>query len=235
MGFCINVEEVSGEEISPGVLKRTLLTPEKTGRGPSGDLIVTHYTLYEGGILKLDHKGVEFQDYVICGSVLFGRRYVHGNTTIFVPSGRSHTYIHSGESEARILSITYSVPHPNHKWSKTRVATFTETYEQQLMTEEYHGLTGAHRFHALDVQTWDRDPHTNPEEIAYFMRGEGEVLIDDTWYKVKAGSLAYSEEGALHGIKNVKGDGYSLQYFVMEFAEQDKMWSLRGYKPNITY
>lgn len=234
MGFCINIDEVSGVEISPGVIRRVLLKPEQTGRGPSGDLTVTHYTLTDGGVLKLDEKGVEYQDYVVSGSVLFGRRYLHGNTTIFAPSGGSHTYFHAGESEARIVSTTYSVPHPNHRWCKTRVAALTETYEQQLMTEEFHGLIGAHRFHALDVQTWDRDSHTNPEETAYFMRGEGEMLVGEILYKVRPGSLVYAEEGAIHSIRNSKGDGHSLQYYVMEYTEQDKMWNQRGHNSKIT-
>lgn len=235
MGFCINVDEVPGDEVSPGVIKRVLLKPEQTGRGPPGDLTTTHYTLKNGGVLNLDEHGVEYQDYIVSGSVLFGRRYIHGNTTVFAPSGGSHIYTHAGESEARIVSTTYSVPHPSHRWCKTRVAKLTEEYEQQLMTEEFHSLTGAHRFHALDVQTWDRDPHTNPEETAYFLRGEGEMLVGETWYKVRPGSLVYAEEGAIHGIRNAMGDGYSLQYYVMEYTEQDKMWSLRGHNPKITY
>jgi mannose-6-phosphate isomerase-like protein (cupin superfamily) len=235
MGYCVNVEEVSGEEISPGVIKRVLLKPENTGYGPPGDLTVTHYTLRDGGVLTLEEPGVEYQDYIVSGSVLFGRKYIHGNTTIFSPSGGSHSFTHAGESEAKIVSTTYTVPHPTHKWCKTRMATFTEDYEQQLMNEEFHGLAGAHRFHAIDIQAWDREPHTNPEETAYFMRGTGEMLVGDTWYKVKPGSLVYSGEGETHAIRNSKGDGFSLQYYVMEYAEQDKMWSLRGHDPKIKY
>lgn len=235
MGFCINVDDIPGEEISPGVIKRVLLKPEQTCRGPPGDLKVAHYTLTDGGVLKLDEQGVEYQDYIVSGSVLFGRRYIHGNTTVFAPSGGSHTYIHAGESEARIVSTTYSIPHPSHRWCKTRVATLIEEYEQQLMTEEFHALTGAHRFHAIDVQTWDRESHTNPEETAYFMRGIGEMLVGETWYKVRPGSLVYVEEGAHHAIRNTDERRRPLHYYVMEYTEQDKMWSLRGHDPRISY
>ena len=228
MGFCVNVDEVPGEEIAPGVVKRVLLNPENTGRGPTGDLTVAHYVLTEGGVLTLEEPNVEYQDYVVSGTALFGRRYVHANTTIFVPSGKEHSYVHAGESELRIVSTTYSVPYPSHEWCKTRMAQLTEPYEQQLMTEEYHALTGAHRFHAIDVQTWDREEHTNPEETAYFMRGTGEMRVGDEWFRVRPGSLVYSEEGAIHAIRNTDEKGRPLQYYVMEYVEQDRMWRQRG-------
>ena len=80
--------------------------------------------------------------------------------------------------------------------------------------------------HAIDIQAWDRGPHTNPEETAYFMRGTGEMLVGETWYKVKPGSLVYSGEGETHAIKNTKKDGFSLQYYVMEYAEQyPRVWN----------
>jgi mannose-6-phosphate isomerase-like protein (cupin superfamily) len=230
MAFCINVDEVSGEEVSPGVIKRVLLKPAQTGRGPPGDLTVTHYTLTDGGILTLEEPDVEYQDYIICGSALFGRRYIHGNTTVFVPANGKHAYFHAGEGELRIISTTYAVPHPSHRWCKTRVAQLTQEYEQQLMTEEYHALTGAHRFHAIDVQTWDREEHTNPEETAYFLRGTGEMRAGDEWYPVRPGSLVYVEEGAIHEIRTVNEKGHPLQYYVMEYTEQDKMWSQRGHR-----
>ena len=230
MGFCINVEEVPEEEISLGVVRRILLNPENTGRGPPGDLKVTHYTLTKGGILEFDDKGVEFQHFIISGSTLFSKQYLHSNYTVFIPTDRKHRFIHAGESELRIISTTYSTPRPSHIWCKTRIAMLSEPYEQQLMTEEFHALTGAQRLHAIDIQTWDRDPHTNPEETAYFLRGKGEMLVGDTWYKVRPGSLVYSEEGAIHGVKNTDEKSYSLQYYVMEYTEQDKMWSQRGYR-----
>jgi mannose-6-phosphate isomerase-like protein (cupin superfamily) len=103
------------------------------------------------------------------------------------------------------------------------------------MTEEFHALTGAHRFHAIDIQSWDRTEHTNPEETAYFLRGTGEMRVHDKWFKVKPGTLVYSEEGAIHAIKNTNPEGLPLQYFVMEYTEQDKMWSQRGFNPKSSY
>ena len=235
MSFCINVEDVDGIEIAQGVMKRVLLTPENTGRGPPGDLSVVHYTLTDGGELTLDEPGVEYQDYIISGSVLFGIKYIHGNTTVFTPSGKKHTYRHAGETEARIISTTYSVPYPSHKWCKSRLASLTEEFEEQLMTEEFHALTGAHRFHAIDIQSWDRTEHTNPEETSYCLRGTGKALVHDTWYDIRPGTLVYSEEGAIHAVKNTSKEGLPLQYYVMEYTEQDKMWSQRGFNPNISY
>ena len=231
MGYSANINDVNCEEISPGVIKRVLLEPKNTGRGPPGDLTVTHYTITEGGVLELDDPKVETQDYIISGTALFGRRrFLHANTTIFVPSWAKHSYKQTGESELRVLSHTYSVPHPNHRWCKTRLAQLPfERDSYQLMTEEFHGLVGAHRFHALDVQTFDVPEHTNPEETAYFMRGTARMRSGDKWYDVKPGTLVYVEEESLHQIIC----NHPTQYFVMEYVEQDKMWSERGYQGKI--
>lgn len=227
MGFSINIDEVEGKKIAPGVIKRNLLKPENTGRGPPGDLTVNHYILTDGGKLTLDKPDVEFQDYIISGTAFFGRRYLHANTTIFVPSASKHTYIQAGESELRILSHTYTVPHPSHRWCKTRMSQLTFPLgSEQLMTEEFHALTGAHRFHALDIQEYDVPEHTNPEETAYFMRGTGKMRSGDDWYDVRPGTLVYVEEEATHEIRC----NHPTQYFVMEYVEQDKMWSQRGYQ-----
>ena len=227
MGYCINIDEVPGEEILPGVIKKVLLEPRHNGRGPPGDLTVTHYTLTEGGVIIFEDPKVETQDYVISGTALVGRKHVHANTTVFVPSFKKHSYKHTGESKVQLLSHTYTVPHPNHRWCKTRMAQLTFPLDsEQLMTEEFHGLVGAHRFHALDVQTYDVPEHTNPEETAYFMRGTGKMRSGDKWYDVKPGSLVYVEEEATHEIRC----NHPTQYFVMEYVEQDKMWRERAHQ-----
>ena len=229
MGIGVNIDEVTAEEIAPGVIKRILLRPEQNGRGPPGDLTVTHYTLKDGGTLILNEPNVEYQDFIISGTALFGRRYLHANTTIFVPSGKEHRYLHAGENDLRIISHTYTVPHPSHRWCKTRMSqlNFPMTSEQ-LMTEEFHGVVGAHRFHALDIQDHNVPEHTNPEETAYFMCGTGEMRSGDNWYKVRPGSLVYVEEGDTHEIR--KTGEKPIHYFVMEYVEQDKMWSNRGFQ-----
>ena len=233
MGLCRNIDEITPEEIAQGVMKRVLLRPDETGKGPSGDLTVTHYTLNKGGILVLDEPNVEYQDYIISGTALFGRRYIHANTTIFCPTSNvrshheKHTYVHAGESELRILSHTHTVPRPSHRWCKTRMSQLSfPLADEQLMTEEFHGLVGAHRFHALDIQDHNVPEHTNPEETAYFMCGTAKMRSGDKWYDVRAGSLVYVEEGDTHEIR--KTGEKPLHYFVMEYVEQDKMWSNRG-------
>jgi len=234
MGFSINIEDVKPEEISPGVFKRVLLKPKNTGRGPPGELTVTHYTLKNGGTMTLDDPDVEYQDYIICGIAKFGRGYLHANTTIFVPSGKKHSYTHAGESELRLLSHTYTVPHPSHRWCKTRMAQLTfPNAQQQLMTEEFHGLVGAHRFHALDVQDYDVPEHQNPEETAYFMAGTGKMRSGDDVFDLKPGTLVYVEELSDHWIKRDQESGQPLHYFVMEYTEQDKMWSGRGFQGKV--
>jgi quercetin dioxygenase-like cupin family protein len=204
-----------------------MLTPENTGRGPPGDLNVTHYIINKGGALTLEEPNVEYQDYIISGTALFGKSFLHANSTIFVPTNKKHTYINLGESDLRILSHTYSVPKPSHKWCKTRIAQLTfPNPQQQLMEEEYHALIGAQRFHALDVQDYEVGPGVNPEETAYFLSGEGRVLTGGKWYDVRPGTLAYVEEDMNHAIR--RKDDKPFQYFVMEYTEQDKMWRKRG-------
>ena len=97
------------------------------------------------------------------------------------------------------------------------------------MTEEFHGLVGAHRFHALDVQDYNVPEHQNPEETAYFIAGRGEMGTPGRIHKFKPGTLVYLEEETTHWIKR-DPEGPPLHYFVMEYTEQDKMWSSRGYQ-----
>ena len=234
MGYSTHIDEVKPEEISPGVLKRVLLTSKNTGRGPPGDLTATHYILTDGWTLTLDEPNVEYQDYIICGTARSGRGYIHANTTMFVPSGKKHSFTHAGESELRIISHSYATPHPSHRWCKTRLAQLTfPNAQQQLMTEEFHGLVGAHRFHALDVQDYDVSEHTNPEETAYFMAGSGKMRSGDDVFDFKPGTLVYVEEGALHWVKRDQDSLNPIHYFVMEYTEQDKMWSSRGFQGSL--
>ncbi len=58
------------------------------------------------------------------------------------------------------------------------------------------------------------------------------MLSGDTWYKVRPGSLVYVEEGATHGVRNTNPN-VPLHYYVMEYVEQDKMWSQRGYQAHV--
>ncbi|GAG56834.1 unnamed protein product [marine sediment metagenome] len=107
---------------------------------------------------------------------------------------------------------------------------------QQLFTEGGHVLLGAVRAHAVDMQTHPphgvKPIHTNPEETMYFLRGQGEAVSEDVRFKVRPGSLAYTPEGATMGIFNTH-DTDPLQYLCMEFAEQDKSWSDRGYQGKV--
>ena len=234
MGYCVNIKDVEGKKIAEGVTERVLLRPENTGEGPPGDLTVKHYVLEKGGVLELSNDGAERQDYIVAGSLFIMRKYIHGNTTVFSPSFATVKYIHAGETPAVIVSTTYKVPHPTHRWAKTRMAKLNEDYEEQLFSEEQHVLTGAHRFHAIDIQTWDRDPHTNPEETAYIMRGKGVMTVGDEEYEVETGSLVYAPRGAMHAVRNT-GPENTLQYYVMEYTEQDKMWRQRMFDPQIEY
>lgn len=45
-------------------------------------------------------------------------------------------------------------------------------------------------------------------------------------YEVYSGSLVYTPEGAIHGIRSVEE---TLEYVVVEFVDHPGMWQERGY------
>ena len=63
------------------------------------------------------------------------------------------------------------------------------------------------------------------------MRGNAEMLIGDKKYELRPGSLAYIEKEETHAITNTSEN--PMHYFVIEYIEQDKMWSERGYQGRV--
>ena len=243
----VNVEEIDGHYLAPGVIERTLLYSHQTG---SGDLTVQHHTLPRGEITFLQ-EGVEYQHYVISGCALMKGRLLHGDTGVFVPGssrfGEPHEHViaHMGEGDMRILTVIYSIPHPNFRWSKTRIknlgqvkGSFGGMYAQQLFTEEEHALMGSLRMHSLDIQTHAPgvvlSTHRNPEEFAYILRGNGEVTSGKDLVNVRPGSLVYTEEGVPHSVRN-SSKVYPLQYVAFEFTRQDQSWTEMGHQKKRNY
>jgi len=239
----VNISDIAPLQLASGIAERTLLRPNQT---VPGGLSVRHHVVTSGELV-FDEPDVEYQHYVIAGSAVFGMRLVHGESAIFVPGNRrfgktqKHSFIHQGESELRILTITYKIPRPNFRWAKTRIRNLYEAQQSaanwsgyaQIFSEEEHAVMGALRMHAVDVQTEpplnSRPEHNDPETVMYFLRGTGEVRPGDKKYQVRPGSLIYAPEGVNHGIYNTS-DKFPLQYLVVEFVEQDKMWTERAYQ-----
>ena len=238
----INIADVEGVEISPGIFERVLLHPPQT---EFGKLTVKHHTLMEGEVVFRE-SNVEFQHYIISGCGLLKNRLLHGDTAVFVPGSRrfkdSHEHVirQEGESELRLLSVLYEIPRPNFRWAKTHIKNLNQVsgilsgmFAQQIFTEEEHALMGARRFHSLDVQTHspgvELGIHRNPEEFGYFLRGCGEVVSGKERFLVRPGSLVYTEEGVPHSITNTSKE-YPLQYVAFEFTKQDESWSEMGVK-----
>ena len=237
-----NIKDVYCKNIARGIDERVLLRRDQS---TPGGLEVKHHILSEGEVV-FDEQSVEYQHYIVSGCARMGGRFVHGETTIFVPGnsrfGEKHRHVisHAGESELRIVTASYKTPRLNFRWAKTRSRNLYQApisigniNNQQLITEEEHAVMGALRMHALDVQTHPplmvNPEHKNPEEIMYILRGEGRAVCGEQSYMVSPGSLVYSREGDIHGIYNTS-DSLPLQYFVLEFIEHDKMWIERGYK-----
>jgi len=235
----VNIRDVDAVEVSPGVVLRVLLRRDQS---VPGGLDVTHHTL-TGGEVVFDAEGVEHQHYIVAGCAMMSSRFFHSETAIFVPGGSrfgerpQHALAHAGESELRILTASYRTPHPNFPWAKTRSRNLYQApvnlgqiNGQQLITEEEHALMGALRMHAIDVQThaplMAYPDHRNPEEIIYVLRGTGDVLSGGERHQMSPGSLVYTKEGDVHGIFNTS-DTLPLQYVVLEFIEQDRMWTQR--------
>jgi mannose-6-phosphate isomerase-like protein (cupin superfamily) len=238
----INIADIEGSELVPGVVERVLLRPEQT---ETGDLTVKHHILTGGEIMFVE-EGVEYQHYVISGCALMKGRLLHGDTGVFVPGSsrfgepHKHGFTHTGESELRILTVIYRTPRPNFRWAKTRIKNLSQVegslggmFAQQIFTEEEHAIMGALRMHSLDVQTHAPGVvlpvHRNPEEFAYILRGTGEVMSGDDWVKVRPGSLVYTEEAVPHAVKNTSED-LPLQYVAFEFTRQDESWTEMGHK-----
>lgn len=236
----VNIEDVPGVEVSPGVTERILLHPEQTD---SGMLKVTHHVL-TGGEVLFKEQGVEYQHYIIAGCAEMGGSLLHSETGIFVPgvsrfgAPHVHGFKHAGESELRILTSIFKIPRANFRWAKTRVRNLAEReasvggmQAQQLFTEEEHALMGSLRMHSVDVQTHapgvELGVHRNPEEFGYFLRGTGEAFSGDGWDKVRPGSLVYTAEGVPHAIKNTC-KVHPLQYVAYEFTNQDESWTEMG-------
>jgi len=248
----VNVEDVSGTEIAPGVVERVLMRPDE---GTPPGFGARHYILTNGGKVVFDEPMTEFQHYIISGHVVGA----HQDNAIFVPAGNHdknqqiqgkciHSFTQWGEGEARIISLLHRVPRPAFRWAKSRRVNLFQILSphaerwgaSQLIKEEEHASMGALRMHGIDVQThpghFHHPKHRNPEgrlsEVLYFLRGTGEAIAEGVTYKVRPGSFCYSgmrrgELGGVHGIYNPTDD--ILEYFVVEIVEQDKSWTGRGF------
>jgi mannose-6-phosphate isomerase-like protein (cupin superfamily) len=237
----VHISAVSPEEVAPGVLERMLLRPEQSA---TMELWVSHYTITDGE-MRFEGADIEYQHYIISGCCFWRNQLVHSESALFVPASRNpHTIRNLGEGELRVITHAYKLPRPNFKWAKAGSAHLYEVKKnlsaqmahQQLFTEAEHALLGAMRSHALDVQTHPphgvNPVHRNPEETMYFLRGTGEAVSEDVRFKVRPGSFVYTPEGKTMGIFNTH-TVYPLQYLCMEFMEQDKGWSARGYQGSI--
>jgi mannose-6-phosphate isomerase-like protein (cupin superfamily) len=154
---------------------------------------------------------------------------------------KRHSLRHAGEGEVRILTITYEVPRTSFRWAKSRTNNLYKVPQHhssrkivgytQIFTEEDHAVMGALRMHAVDIQTntpgVNLHDHRNPEEIMYFLRGKGAGVAEGVEHEVRAGSLLYTPEGDLHGIRRVDE---TMQYVVVEFIQQNEAWTERGYR-----
>ena len=242
-----NIKDVPGREIAPGVVERTLLASVKTALG---SLTVKHYVLSEWGRVEYGAPLTEYQHYIVQGCATQNHpdgSLLNQDTAWFVPCNapwdgeptRRHGICHAGEGEVRVLTISYEVDRPAFRWAKTRTRNLHMVPQPhsgrrlvgyvQIFTEEEHALMGALRMHGLDVQT---NPlgvihldHRNLEEVLYVLRGKGLAFSDGESHEIGPGSMVYTPEGAIHGIRAVEEP---IQYIVVEFIDHPKMWSERG-------
>lgn len=238
----IHIDDVLPKEDVPGVLERVLLPPEQSA---TKELSVSHYMISPSVEMRFDGEDIEYQHYIISGCGFWRNRLVHSDTALFIPANRNpHSIRNLGEEDLRIITHAYKLPRQNFKWAKAgashlyqvKINIAAEMVHQQLFTEAEHVLLGAMRSHALDVQTHSPHGvipvHKNPEETMYFLRGIGEAHSEGARFKVRPGSFVYTPEGETMGIFNTH-DKYPLQYLCMEFMEQDKGWSARGYQQSV--
>ena len=246
----VNVNDVSGKVISPGVAERILL---KDDQSKPGGLSVRHYVLTKGGQVVFEEPLTEYQHYIIQGCTTQGGPsgdLLQQDSALFVPCNspwpdsknvRRHVLGHAGEGEVRILTLAYKASRPAFRWAKSRSNNLHKVPQYhssssivgytQLFTEEQHAVMGAMRMHGVDIQTnptgVSLPDHRNPEEIMYILRGNGVGLAEGKTHDIRPGSLLYTPEGETHGIRVTNE---TLQYVVVEFIEHDKMWAERSIK-----
>ena len=243
----VNVKDVQGGQVSPGVVERVLLDSVKSDLG---SLEVKHFIISTGGSVMFGLPLTEYQHYVIQGCAAKGSRnggLLHQDSAWFVPCNapwggepaRKHSLHHVGEGDVHILTVSYTTPRPAYRWAKSRSRNLHEIRHRhsssslvgyvQIFSEEEHANMGAQRMHAIDIQTNPKGgihmDHRNPEEIIYVLRGRGEANSDGESFRVGPGSMIYTSEGAVHGIQKIDE---TIQYIVVEFVDQTKMWRERG-------
>ena len=243
----INIKDVQGNQISPGVVERVLLDSVVSNLGGPE---VRHYVLSPGGGVEFGLPLTEYQHYIVQGCAAQGSpngSLLHQDSAWFVPCNapwggtpaRKHSLYHTGEGDVHILTVSYKTPRPAYRWAKSRSRNLHEIRQPhsssslvdyvQIFSEEEHASMGALRMHALDVQTNPRggihQDHRNPEEVIYVLRGRGEANSDGENFRIGPGSMIYTPEGAVHGIQKVEE---TIQYLVVEFVDQPKMWRERG-------
>jgi quercetin dioxygenase-like cupin family protein len=246
-GLHVNVKNIPGKKITPGVNERILLSSVKSELSRP---TVKHYTLSKEGQIVFGSPLTEYQHYIIQGCVTQNDpngSLLHQDTAWFVPcntpwggeTARKHSLHHAGEGEVRVLSILYETPRPAFRWAKSRSRNLHEVPQPhsarrlvsyiQIFKEEEHASMGALRMHAMDVQTnppgVGLPDHKNPEEVMYVLMGRGVAFSDGESHEISSGSMVYTPEGAVHGIRSVEE---TLVYLVVEFVNQARMWSERG-------
>ena len=242
----INVKDTSGKEVAPGVVEKNLLKRE----GSLGEINVKHYTLSKGGVIEYGSPLTEYQHYVVQGCAAMNAPdggLLHQDSAWFVPCNspwgdealRGHSLYHVGEGEVKILSVSYKGDRPAFRWAKSRSRNIHQVPQLhsagrllnyvQIFKEEDHAVMGALRMHGIDVQTnppgVGLPEHRNPEEILYVLRGKGVAVSEGESHSICSGSLVYTPEGAVHGIRDVEK---TLEYLVIEFIDHAAMWTERS-------
>lgn len=245
----VNVNDIPGKEIAPGVVERVLLRPEDSKPGGLG---AKHYVLTNGGQVFFEEPLTEYQHYVVLGCAKMNAHngdLLRQDSAWFIPCNtrwpdsepvKKHSLVHDGEGEVRILTLTYKVPRPAFRFAKSRNINMYQIPHYhtgrrmiaytQLFKEEEHAVMGALRMHGVDIQTNTEGitlhDHKNPEEIMYFLKGKGAGVAEGVEHEIRSGSFLYTPEGDIHGIRRVDE---TMQYVVVEFIEHDKMWKERTY------
>jgi mannose-6-phosphate isomerase-like protein (cupin superfamily) len=240
----INIKDVQAKEIAVGVVERTLMDLSDSN-GPC----VKHYVLSHDGRVEYGDPLTEYQHYILQGCATQNTpegTLLNQDTAWFVPCNnpweeeqvRKHSICHAGEGDVRVLTISYRVDRPAFRWAKSRTRNLYMVSQPhsgrrmvgyaQIFTEEEHAVMGALRMHGLDVQTNPTGvshlDHRNPEEVLYVLRGKGLAFSDEEEFEIGPGSLVYTPEGAIHGIRKVEEH---VQYIVVEFIDHPKMWAKR--------
>jgi len=236
----VDIQDVKAKEISEATSERILLPREKSETqqvevkhwivGPQGEVEIPSEERFEAAVYVLSGRGLMQGNRAATRGII-----LYTDMAVWFAKG-GFVLSNSGEGEMRVLMISTKTDREHYKFTRPRMSYFWHAefrlqagyHARSFWKNEDLTTAGALRTHGLEVETlapgYEAAPHTDPEEVLYVVRGEGEILSEGERRKVAAGTLCYQPAGTPHGIWNTSQLD-NMEYLVMEFNEASKRYA----------